>query len=284
MIPANLVERLPLLMDGRPGDWLRRQHPNVAEPIEALNLRRPDWVRAAHQAYFASGARALRTNTHAASAFALAAHGLDERCEAVNNSGAACLREAVGQTAVVLGAIGELPPQLGASEADANRAYGQLAVYLSDLGCDALLLDGFRSVTECLRVLRLARDAGDAPVLAALAAGADGRTGEGLALTEAATRLTEGGMDALGVVLGPETILQQDILAGLKAAGLPLAILQHAARRPSEGRAATGPVLDPTGFADRLAPYGDGTVAILGGGAGVTPDHIAALASRLQRG
>jgi 5-methyltetrahydrofolate--homocysteine methyltransferase len=280
MIPASLVERLPLLMDGRPGPWLRRQHPKVAEPIEALNLRRPDWVRAAHQAYFSGGARVLRTNTHAASAIALAAHGLEERCEAVNNSGAACVRETAGQRAVVLGAIGEIPAELGASEAERDRAYGQLAVYLSDLGCDALLLDEFLSVAECLKVLRLVRDAGDAPVLAALAVSPEGRAGADVPLAQAAAQLAEAGMDALGAVLGAGTILDAGAVAALRSAGLPLAILQHATPIP----AAAGPGLDPGDFADRLAPYAEGGAVMLGGGAGATPEHIAALAKRLQRG
>jgi len=90
MIPAELLAAVPLIVDGRPGDWLRSQHPTVAEPIEALNLRRTDWVREAHQAYFSAGARVLRTNTHAASAVALAQYGLEDRCEAVNNTAAAC--------------------------------------------------------------------------------------------------------------------------------------------------------------------------------------------------
>jgi methionine synthase I (cobalamin-dependent) len=284
MIPAELTERLPLLMDGRPGAWLRRRHPNVAEPIEALNLRRPEWVRAAHQAFFSSGARVLRTNTHAANVHALTAHGLAERCEAINNSGAACVRETVGQRAVVLGSIGEIPAEAGVPEAERDRAYGQLAVYLSDLGCDALLLDEFRSVAECLRVLRLVRDAGDAPLLAALAVGAEGNTGDGLALADAAARLANAGTDAIGVVLGPETILDRNAVAGMRAAGLPLAIFQHARPGSSPSGAETAPALDPVAFADRLAPFGDGGTVMLGGGVGVTPEHIAALASRLARG
>lgn len=286
MIPARLVERLPLLLDGRPGDWLRRQHPDARLPVEALNLSRPDWVREAHRAYFASGARALRTNTHAASGPALAAHGLEERCEAVNGSGAACVREAVGRQAVVLGAIGEIgtPSASGLPDAERTRAYGQLAVYLSDLGCDAVLLDEFHTVAECLAVLRLVRNAGDAPVLAALAVTAEQRTGDGLALAHAAARLAEAGMDAIGLVFGCASTCGLGLVADVRASGLPLAIFQHAWPAASPSRPDEGPALDPAAFAERLAPFGDGSAVLLGGGAGVTPAHIAALADRLKRG
>ena len=289
MIPPQLLERLPLLLDGRPGDWLRLRHPDARAPIEALNLSRPDWVREAHRAFFAGGARALRTNTHAASALALAAHGLEERCEAVNGSGAACVREAVGRQAVVLGAIGEVGPPgaPGLSDADRARAYGQLAVYLSDLGCDAVLLDEFHSVAECLAVLRAVRSAGDAPVLAALAVTAGGRSGDGLALARAAERLAGAGMDAIGLVFGCAAAWDRGLVEEVRACGLPLAILQHARALAPAGRppgAEDGPPLHPAAFAERLAPFGDGSAILLGGGAGATPAHIAALADRLRRG
>ncbi len=292
MIPAALLARLPLLTDGRPGDWLRQQHSRVAGPVEALNLRRPDWVQVAHSEFFGAGARVLRTNTRFASAPTLARHGLDDRCEAINNSGAACVRQAVGQQAVLLGSIGEIGTESGLvaglrpSAADRERAYGQQAVYLSDTGCDVLLLEGFGSVDECLLVLRLVRGAGDAPVLALLALDAAGQTGDGLPVGAAARRLADAGMDAVGLLCGPEHASLLEPALAAREAGVPVAVLLQAwpmalgQERPPEG------IRDPLsvqGFAQRLAPLAS-VAALLGGGAGITPAHVKALAATLARG
>lgn len=292
MIPAALLARLPLLTDGDPGDWLRQRHPRVAGPVEALNLRRPDWVQVAHSEFFGAGARVLRTNTRLANASALARHGLDNRCEAINNSGTACVRKAVGQQAVLLGAIGEIGAEGGLvaglrpALAERERAYGQQAVYLSDTGCDVLLLEGFSSVDECLLVLRLARSAGDAPVLAVLALDAAGQTGDGLPVATAARRLAEAGMDAVGLLCGPEHASLLEPALAAQAAGVPVAVLLQAWPMALGRERPAGGIRDPLsiqGFAQRLAPLAS-VAALLGGGAGVTPDHIKALAATLAQG
>jgi methionine synthase I (cobalamin-dependent) len=296
MIPAALLSRLPLLMDGSPGDWLRQRHPGVAGPIEALNLRKPEWVQQAHSEFFGAGARVVRTSTRAASALALARHGLDDRCEAIHNSGAACVRKAIGTQAVLLGSIGEIGSEQDAASGlvaglrpsleERERAYGQQVVYLSDTGCDALLLEGFRSLDECLLVLRLARGSGDAPVLAVLALDEGGRTGDGHDPGTAAERLAAAGMDAVGLLCGPEHANLAELAHAARQGGLPVAMLVQAwpmalgQARPQAG------VRDPLSiqtFARRLGPLA-GVAALLGGGAGITPAHIKALSQALTEG
>src|SRR5579863_3127897 len=269
MIPAALLTQLPLIADGRPDFCLRQRHPALSGPMEGINLRRPDWVRSVHAEYFAAGARVLRTNTHAASALALGAEGLEERCEAVNNSGAACLRETVGDKAVVLGTIGQIGPIGGAlpAEADCERAYGQIAVYLSDLGCDAILLDGFDSIAECLRVLRLVRGAGDAPLLAGVAPDREGRLRDATSLGQAADALAKAGADALGIVCGLNGRDANAWIAEVQAAGLPVACFLDAIGRDameSNRHSGIPPTLGPAEFADRLAPLASYGIAILG--------------------
>ncbi len=289
MIPAALLARLPLVMDGNPGDWLRQQRRGIAGPIEALNQRKPEWVRDAHSQFFGAGARMVRTNTLAASELALARHGLDDRCEAINNSGTACVREMLGERVAVLGTIGEIGPEHGLvaglrpSEAERERAYGQQVVYLSDTGCDVLLLEGFRSVGEALRVLRLARGAGDAPVLAVMTVDAAGRTGDGATAGDAAKALADGGMDAVGILCGPEHPTLVELVDTVRDTGLPTAVMLQAwpmalgTERPASG--VTDPLSIQT-YARRLEPL-RGMAAMLGGGGGITPGHVQSLAAAL---
>jgi homocysteine S-methyltransferase len=270
MIPAHLLERLPLIADGAPADWLRSQHPGVGGLAEALNLRRPEWVQAGHAAFFRAGARVLRTNSAQANAVVLAALGLEERCEAINNSATALLRAAVGQQALVVGTVAEIR---GATLAERERAYGQQIVYLSDTGVDFLLLEDCSSVAEAALVRRLARDAGEVPVLAVLPVDAQGRTAEGQPLREAVQRLADGGLDAVGALFPPEAADLRPLVESALTGQLPLAALL--------GGESTG-ALTPELFAGRLGPLAEMGVAILGGGASIGPAHVTALADSLN--
>jgi homocysteine S-methyltransferase len=264
MIHPDLLRRVPLIADGPPGPWLKAVHPGAGPP-EALNLRHPEHVQAAHEAYFRAGARVLRANTAAANALALAACGLADRCEAVNNAGVALLRAAVGAQGVVAGSVRALPP--GTPLPDRERAYGQQLVYQMDTGVDFIWLEGGSSVEELLLWRRLAANAGDAPVLALLRIEPGGAVLGGLEPGLAARRLADGGLDALGLVSAPGQAVDA-ALDALLGAGLPLAALLEPGTLP------------PADFAAALAPLAGRGVAILGGGAGAGPDHIRALAER----
>jgi homocysteine S-methyltransferase len=273
MIPPRLLERLPLVGDGSPAHLLRVRHPGAAGPVEALNQRRPEWPRGVHEDYRRAGARALRTNTAQANALALAGAGLEENCEAINNSGCSLARAAAGKEALVMGAIGEIR---GGPETGREHAYGQQAVYLCDTGADFILLEAFATVAEAVRARRAVRDAGDAPVLALLRAGgpgaAAGMSVGGLQPLEAARRLADGGVDAVGILVGADIADLRPWLEALAPGGLPLAAFVEAA---------PGAELPPAAYAQRLSPLASTGAILLGGGAGIGPEHVAALVKRL---
>ena len=264
MIDPAQISTLPLIADGAMEDALRRAHPEAAEPIEALNLNRPEAVQAAHGAYVAAGARLVRTNTAGAAASALARFGLAERAEAANNSGAACARAAVGPEGLLMGTLGMLPLHLHPLERE--RAYGEQAVYLSDTGVTLMLLHHFTRVDEVLRAILAVNRASDAPVLGQLVLDAAGRTADGVALDEAARRLLDAGAGALGIECAPGLASLPPLVETLLRFGVPVSVMPgfH--------------TLTPVAFAAALAPLGTLGAAILGGCCGVTPAHIAALA------
>jgi 5-methyltetrahydrofolate--homocysteine methyltransferase len=59
---------------------------------EVLNARRPDVVRAVHDAYFAVGVDAVETNTFGANLANLGEYGIADRIEELARSGAALAR------------------------------------------------------------------------------------------------------------------------------------------------------------------------------------------------
>ena len=275
MIPPHLLERIPLLADGAPGDWLAAQHKGLGGIAESVNLRRPEWVQAGHDAFYKAGSRALRTNTAQANAVTLAAQELEERCEAINNSAMALLRAAVGQQALAMGSVGPIAASVPLP--DRERAYAQQVVYLCDTGSDFILLDGFSDVVEAMLVRRLALSAGDAPVLALLQADAAGLTLDGRPLADAMQQLGDAGCDAVGALFtvtaeAEAPVDLQPLVEPLLDLGLPSAVFLGGA---------TPGALSPAGYAARLAPLARLRTVILGGGRHIGPAHVAALAQHV---
>lgn len=303
MIDPALFGPPPLLADGAPADWLRHAQTEWRGPLEVLNQERPHAVQAMHAAFAAAGARLLRTNTEHANAAALAATGLSERAEALNNSGSALARAGQreaegagipaqpgtgppappGTAGFVMGTVGAPPGAGQVDEPDWQRAYGEQAIYLSDTGVDFFLLQHVSRLGDAVALTRRIGGASDAPVLAALQLDGEGRTADGADARHAAAALAEAGAQALGLSCGPGPQALPACLEALLATGLPVAVL--AGIHPADGASPYpgAPALTPAAFAEWLAPLADSGVAILGGCCGVTPAHIRALAHALGR-
>lgn len=287
VIDAALLESLPLLADANPGPLLRRSQPDFRGPVEALNQFRPDPVRALHAALHDAGARILRTNTAAANPLVLEEADLAERAEAINNSGSALLREAVGSAAaVVMGCVEQIPARWlaeGVVTRERERAYSAQVVYLADTQVDFLLLQHFTRLDEALMVVRIAQRVGDVPVLAQLQVDAAGRTADGLPLAQAAARLLNAGAGALGLSCGPHPEHLPPLLDTLLAHGLPVSVLLGVADPETPAPYPQAPLLTPPVFAQTLAALGRQGATIVGGCCGARPAHIAATARALGR-
>lgn len=279
----------PLLADGSVRDALRRRLPRAQFTPETLNERNPALVQDVHRDFLAAGAMLHRTNTQQANREVMAPLGLEERCEAMNNSGSALLAEVVGAEAIRMGSIGMIgadPTGARPPRPQRERAYSEQLVYLSDTEVAFFLLEHVTDVEEALLVLRLAQHASDAPVLAQLQFGPDGRTADGRTAAEAAAALRDGGAEALGLCCTPPPGQAGGILDALLATGLPVSYLPGILDEnssPGDGRA-TGAMPwspDPAAFAAAVAPWVARGVAIVGGCCGVMPEHIAALANAL---
>ncbi|MCZ6531430.1 MAG: homocysteine S-methyltransferase family protein [SAR324 cluster bacterium] len=280
MFQSEHAPSLPMIADGSIRSCLLLAEPHPPEPPEALNLTSPETVQDVHAQFLASGAILHRTNTHAANRVALAPYQLEERSEAINNSGSALTRAAIGVDGLMMGAIGEIKPGPGNRQvplSQRERAYSEQAVYLSDTGVTFLLLEHFSHVEEALRVLRIARSASDAPVLAQLRLDVDGNSADGLPCAEAARRLADGGAGALGISCGPAPDLLPPLVKTLVATGLPVSVMLGIRRAGLPHPYPGAPALTPTAFAEALAGFADMGAAILGGCCGCGPEHIRAL-------
>lgn len=283
MIDPRLLETLPLLADGDVRGTLHEAHPDFRGPVEALNLEHPTDVQAAHERFRDAGALLHRTNTAAGCFAALEPHGLAGRAEAVNNSGAAVVRGAIGMEGVMMGTLAPLrlpPGRVHPGAAVEERALCEQIIYLSDTGVNVFLLLHLGPVSGALRLLGYVKRLTDAPALVTLGLTPRGTTVDDETPREAAARLRDAGADALALAGALPLDGLPGALHGLLATELPVGVLPGACT--PEGGLLRNVVPPPDAFADAVGVLAELGVSILGGCCGVTPAHIAALARRVR--
>jgi len=281
---TDLAERLAgatvLRADGSAGSLLQsRGH---AGCLERLNLEAPDVIREMHREYQEAGAELLWTNTFGASPLRLEAAGLADRTEAVNEAAAELAREAAGDDAWVVGAIGPCGGVLQPyGDLDPGVVHAGVLRQVAGLvagGVDALVVETMMDLEEALVALDAAQErAPGLPVLVSLTFQETPNgpfTAFGQPPADAARRLVAAGAAAVGANCGtgPEAMLPV-VRAMRDAVDRPVLC------KPNAGLPRTteeGPVwpADPTTFARAVGDLVDAGAGIVGGCCGTTPAHI----------
>ena len=150
-----LREQAPLLASPSPEAMLNGQGLLEGLPACVANEQHPEQVRRVCRTVARTGADIVLTNTGDAQLPRLEPHGLEERCEALNNSGRALLQEALGSSVIHAGHLRALPTDL--PQQLREQAYGNQAVYLSDTQADLLWLTGVPNPAEAELAVRTIR-------------------------------------------------------------------------------------------------------------------------------
>src|SRR3979411_2796494 len=95
-----------LVADGAMGTMLYDKGIFINRCYDELNLSAPDMIRQIHCDYVKAGAEILETNTFGANRMRLAAFGLGEKLQAINQAGVKLAREAARGKAFVRGGAG----------------------------------------------------------------------------------------------------------------------------------------------------------------------------------
>ena len=100
--------------------------------------------------------------------------------ERINRSAVVLAREAAGQRAVVLGAIGPLGIRIGpfgeTSVAEALGAFARQVTGLLEGGVDGFIVETFSDVEELRAAVSAVQGLSDLPIVAQMTVGEDGRT------------------------------------------------------------------------------------------------------------
>jgi methionine synthase I (cobalamin-dependent)/5,10-methylenetetrahydrofolate reductase len=272
--------------DGAMGTMLYSKGVFLNVCYDELNLRQPDIIRDIHREYVRAGAELIETNTFGANPVKLAHHGLADDTEAINEAAARLAREAAGDRACVVGAIGPLgiriEPFGETSGEEAQAAFARQATGLLAGGVDGFLLETFSDVEELRAAVNGVRAISDLPIIAQMTVGEDGRTHYGTAPSAFGPAIAAMGVDVIGVncSVGPHGVLEAiEHLA--RVVDLPLSAMPNAGLpRDVGGRKMymASPEYMAT-YAKRMVEAG---ARIVGGCCGTTPEHIKAIVGFAQ--
>ena len=276
-------------LDGGMGTQLQLKGLQPGEIPELWNVRRPDDVRAVHEAYFAAGSNAVYANTFGANPAKY--HG-DVPLADVIAAGIGIAREAaVGNggpqnksrfVALDIGPTGRLLKPSGDFEFDAAYdAFAEQVRIGSAAGADFIVVETMGDAYELKAAVLAAKENSSLPVIATVALGDDGKLLTG-ANVECVAALLEGlRVDAFGLNcgFGPDRMLEH-VKRLAAATTLPIVVKPNAGMpKIVDGR--TVFTVGPEAFAQDVAALIEAGASIVGGCCGTTPAHIAAVVERL---
>jgi methionine synthase I (cobalamin-dependent) len=284
-----IAERGHLVIDGAMGTELFARGLPSGDAPERMNLDMVDAVQAVHRAYVQAGSDIILTNSFGGTKYRLALHKLDDQVVEINSAAAANARVAADEAdrrvlvAGSMGPTGELIFPLGALDAaSAADAFAAQAEGLTNGGADLLWIETMSSMDEIEAAIEGARRASDLPVTVTLSFDTAGRTMMGVTGTEAAKRLTELGVAAIGANCGNNLPETEAALAEIRE-NTHVPVISKANAGIPEWH---GAELFYSGSPDIMGAHAhrmrSAGIQIIGGCCGNSPEHVAAIRAVLD--
>ena len=251
---------------------------------EEANLRAPETVVSVHVSYIRAGADVIETNTFGANRPKLAAHFLEAEFERINSAAVRLAREArevAGREIFIAGSIGplgdaELRPE------SREELYAEQASILEGRGVDLFMVETFYELDELIAAIDGVRRVSSLPVVALMTFDEEGQTLAGVTAEDAAARLAELGLAAIGAnhSAGPAAAL--NAISRMGADGVPLAALPNVGLASLSGSRIVFPHATPEYFGEFAAQARELGARLIGGCCGTTPAQIAAIAQAVR--
>lgn len=258
----------------------------IRQPYDLANLLAPELVREVHLEYVEAGADFIETNTFSASRFRIAESRMD--IAELNFAGAALARQAAGDRAFVLGAIGPVGKPIApighVTVEEVRASIKEQVEAMIEGGVDGFILETFIDMAELRIAIEALKELTDLPVIASKAYIEDGEMlSDGLP-ARCAIEMAEMGADVVGAncIVGPQRMLDL-VRMMVEATDKPILAMPT----PGLPQLVKGQITYDTApdyFAKAAARLVEEGARLIGGCCGTTPEHIRALRAELTKG
>ena len=283
-----------IICDGAMGTELQKRGLGRGVAPDLWNITNPNQVETVHEAYIRAGAQAILTNTFGANAMRLR-KDKQYSVQQLNHAGAEIARGCAGQDVFVFGDIGptgcddQMPPYGTQPEQVFYDTFREQAIALAEAGVDAILVETMSNLAEAVIAVRSVRESTDLPIICSMSFGQppasrpdDFRTPWGDAPLDIVDNLTQAGAEVLGSNCGDLVEEMPQLARKMREiTDLPLIFEVNAGRPRVDEEYRTIYSLDPQSLAEIASELVEAGANIIGGCCGTTPEHIAAIKSRL---
>ncbi len=281
----NLRERVHIL-DGAYGTRFL-QLGSDGRPGELLNIERPDIVETVHREYAEAGADFLLTNTFSANEPKLAALGCAGDFERINAAAVALARRAASGRCRVLGdmsSTGWMLAPLGEHSFDeAAAAFERQARVLVEAGVDGIIVETMTDLKELKAAVVGIRAVSETiPLIAHMTFEDDARSVTGTPVEVFAHVIGDLDVDVLGINCSLEPARLVPVFARLARATPHLLSVEPNAGRPVYDGCHVHYDSTPADFAAVAEDFVAAGAVIVGGCCGTGPEHVRILARLLK--
>lgn len=273
---SDLLKNDYIILDGAMGTMIQKSGLKLGEIPETLNLTHPEMIKDIHRGYVDVGTQIVCANTFGANGYKLKDSGYT--VEEIIKAGIKNAKDAVGNKALValdIGPIGQLLEPAGSMSFDTAYDYFKEEI-LAGADADVIFFETMTDLLEVKAGVLAARENSNKPILVSMTFEENMRTFAGVSVASAALTLEGLGVNALGVncSLGPDE-LAPIVKEFTKWTNLPIIVKPNAGLPDPNSNTYN---VKPKDFSESLSKIIDfGTVKLVGGCCGTTPEYIKAL-------
>ncbi|MGH3025829.1 MAG: homocysteine S-methyltransferase family protein, partial [Gaiellaceae bacterium] len=279
---ARLADGPTIVADGGMGSLITAAVPRLRTPEEA-NLRAPEAVVSLHVSFINAGSDLIETNSFGANRRKLAHHFLEDEFERINSTAVKLAREAreiSGRDVFIAGSIGPLGEP--AATRVRHELFAEQASVLEGRGADLFMIETFFDLEELVDAIEAVRGVSSLPIVALMTFDDGAETLAGVHAREAAARLRELDVAAIGANHGSGLLVALEALEQMQGGGLPLAALPNIGLASLSGGRVIYPHAAPEYFAEFAAHASNLGARVIGGCCGTTPAEIAAIRAAVE--
>jgi methionine synthase I (cobalamin-dependent)/5,10-methylenetetrahydrofolate reductase len=268
--------------DGGMGALLSAAVPRLRSPEEA-NLRAPDAVVSLHVSFINAGSELIETNTFGANRRKLSHHFLEDDLEKINSAGvklARDAREVTGRDVFIGASIGPLGEP--ATSRVRRELFAEQAAVLDGRGADLFMIETFYDLEEVVDAIEAVRSVSSLPIVALLTFDESAETLAGVTAAEAAARLMDLDVAAVGANHGAGLLAALAALEQMGKDGKPLAALPNVGLASLTGGRVIYPHATPEYFGEFAAHARNLGAKVIGGCCGTTPAEISAIRAAVE--